>query len=171
VNAASAPGKAAAVGSARKTATVTAVDQAARVVTLREADGTVTKFTAGPEVRNLEQTKVGDIVTLEYTQALALELKKSGTAKRERTETEGAMRAAPGQKPGGVMGREIRAVADVTAVDTKAKTVTLKGPQRTVTLNIEDQKQLADIKVGDQVEVTFIEAVALKVEAAKPAGK
>lgn len=164
VAAASAPGQAAVLASERVSATVDAIDQTTRKVTLREADGTLLTFTAGPDVRNLAQVKVGDVVTLSHTVALVLELKKTTGGIRERVETEGGMRAAPGQMPGAVMAREIRVVADVTNIDTKNKTVTLRGPKRSMKLRVDDPKQLAGIKLGDQVEATFIDAVAVTVE-------
>ena len=164
VAAASAPGQAAVLASERVSATVDAIDQTTRKVTLREADGTLLTFTAGPDVRNLAQVKVGDVVTLSHTVALVLELKKTNGGIRERVESEGGMRAAPGQMPGAVMAREIRVVADVTNIDTKNKTVTLRGPKRSMKLRVDDPKQLAGIKLGDQVEATFIDAVAVTVE-------
>jgi Cu/Ag efflux protein CusF len=164
VAAASAPGQAAVLADERVSATVTAIDQSTRKVTLREADGTLLSFTAGPDVRNLAQVKVGDVVTLSHTIALVLELKKTSGGIRERVEKEGGLRAAPGQMPGAIMAREVRVVADVTKVDSQNKTVTLRGPNRSVKLRVDDPKQLAGIKAGDQVEATFIDAVAVSVD-------
>jgi Cu/Ag efflux protein CusF len=166
VAAASAPGQAAVLADERVSATVTAIDQGTRKVTLREADGTLLTFVAGPEVRNLAQVKVGDVVTLSHTVALVLELKKATGGIRERVESEGGLRAAPGQKPGAIMAREVRVVADVTKIDTKNKTVTLRGPNRSMKPRVDDPKQLAGIKLGDQVEATFIDAVAVSVDRA-----
>ena len=166
VAAASAPGQAAVLADERVSATVTAIDQGTRKVTLREPDGTLLTFVAGPEVRNLAQVKVGDVVTLSHTVALVLELKKATGGIRERVESEGGLRAAPGQKPGAIMAREVRVVADVTKIDTKNKTVTLRGPNRSMKLRVDDPKQLAGIKLGDQVEATFIDAVAVSVDRA-----
>jgi Cu/Ag efflux protein CusF len=164
VAAASAPGQGAVLADERVSATVTAIDQTTRKVTLREADGTLLSFTAGPDVRNLAQVKVGDVVTLSHTIALVLELKKTSGGIRERVESEGGLRAAPGQMPGAIMAREVRVVADVTKIDTKNKTVTLRGPNRSMKLRVDDPKQLAGIKVGDQVEATFVDAVAVTVD-------
>ena len=55
-------------------------------------------------------------------------------------------------KPGGTIGREITVMADVVAVNAKAKTVTLKGPQgNTVDVIVEDPEQMKNIRKGDQV--------------------
>jgi hypothetical protein len=46
--------------------------------------------------------------------------------------------------------------------------VTLKGPEgKSVTVKAENPKNLAKVKVGDEVEVTYTEALAISVEEAK----
>ena len=57
--------------------------------------------------------------------------------------------------------------ADVTAVDAKTQTITLRGPQRTVELRVPDKKQFEGVKVGDQVEARYTEAVAVSMLPAK----
>src|SRR6188768_1545100 len=86
----------------RVTATVEAIDQKTRNVTLKTSDGEKFTVTAGDDVRNLAQVNKGDIVTVEYGQALAVKLAKTDNKTRARTVTEGVQRAEPGQKPGGV---------------------------------------------------------------------
>jgi len=120
--------------------------------------------TAGPDVKNFANMKVGDQVNVEYIEALSLELKKGGGMKVERTEQAGAMGAKPGAQPAGAVGRQITVVADVINVDPATKTVTLKGPQRTVDLVVNDPEQLKLIAKGDQVQATYTQALALAVE-------
>ena len=62
-------------------------------------------------------------------------------------------------------------IADVVAVDPKASTITVKGPKgNLVTLDVQNPDQFKVVKKGDQIEVTYTEALALSVEpAAKPA--
>ncbi len=62
-------------------------------------------------------------------------------------------------------------VADVVAVNAAKQTVRLRGVERTIDLKVRDPKQFALVKVGDQVEVTFTEAVALSVEPVAAAPK
>lgn len=66
-----------------------------------------------------------------------------------------------------MIGQRVRIVAEVTAVNMEAKTVTLKGPERTVDLELNDPAQVALVKVGDRVEAVYIEATAISVSAAK----
>jgi hypothetical protein len=167
---ATAPGQAKAVAVVEASAKVEAVDKATRTVTLKMADGTSRPVVASEDVRNFDQIKVGDTLAVKYMEALTLELKKGGKAVVARTETGGMDRAAPGQKPGAIAAREVKAVGDVTAVDEKAMKVTVKGPQRTVNLKLDDPQQIKLIKVGDQIEATYTEAVAIAlVPEAKPA--
>lgn len=167
----SAPGRGAVAETVKVEATITAIDKASRSVTLKNAKGEEIAVTAGPEVRNFDQMKVGHTVTVEYLRALALELKKGGGLVVARSEQAGGASAKPGQKPAGIVGREVKVVADVVAVDAATQTVTLKGPQRTVELKIADPEQFKRIAKGDQVEATFTEAVAIAVTTARPAPK
>ncbi len=163
--AAKAPGKLAAVSTAQIIAIVEGVDSGNRTVSLRGPRGVVT-MDVGEEVRNLPQVKVGDRVVVTYAQALALELKKGGSGIRERVERGGAARAVPVERPAGFVGREVRVVADVTVVNMKNQTVTLRGPKQTVTLKVRDPAQFKNITAGDQVEATYTEALALAVKPA-----
>lgn len=152
---------------AKSEAKVVAIDQKTRVVTLKNSAGKVFDVTASDAVKNFAQIKPGDVVTTAFTQALAMKLKKS-TGIRVTTETAEAKRAAPGEKPAGAVGREINFVADVIGVDTKTGLVTLKGAKgRVVDLKVQDPKVLAEIKKGDQVEGTYVEALAIVVMPAK----
>jgi hypothetical protein len=164
VVAGTAPGKAGIVQTAKMTATITAIDPATRDVTLKGPQGKEVTVTAGAEVKNFANMKVGDLVNVEYIEALTLELKKGGGMKVERTEQAGAMGAKPGAAPAGAVGRQVTVVADVVAVDAAQKTVTLRGPKRTVDLVVNDPEQLKLIAKGDQVEATYTQALAMKVE-------
>jgi len=168
---ASAPGKAAVVRAVEVSAQVTGIDRATRTVTLKGPKGESFDIVAGDEVKNFDQIKVGDVVVARYAQALTLELKKTKGAKGDVTVKEGVAAAKPGEKPAVAGGRQVTAIAEVTAVDPKASTITLKGPRgNTVTLDVKNPDQFKVVKKGDQVEVTYTEALALSVEpAAKPA--
>ena len=166
VMAGSAPGKAGVAQTVKMTATITAIDEATRDVTLKGPQGNEITVTAGPEVKNFANMKVGDQVNAEYVEALTLELKKGGGQKVERTEQAGAMGAKAGAMPAGAMGRQITVVADVVSVDPAKKTVTLRGPKRTVELVVNDPEQLKRVAKGDQVEATYTQALAIAVEPA-----
>ena len=56
-----------------------------------------------------------------------------------------------------------KVLADVVAVNPRTQTVTLKGPQQTVDLRVPDKKQFQGIKVGDQVQARYTEALAVSI--------
>lgn len=164
------PGRVTVAEAVQVTASVEAIDKAKRLISLKGPEGNVFVVQAGPDVKNFDQIKVGDVVAARYVEALTLQLKPGGGQIRERVEREDAVAAKPGERPGAAVGRQVTVIADVIAVDAKKQSVRLRGPQRMVDLKVKDPNQLKLIKVGDQVEATFTEAVALAVEPApKPA--
>ena len=151
-----------------KTATVEAVDQSTRMVTLKGPEGNSVTFKASEEVRNLAQVKVGDEVKLAYYESLAVRVLKKEEAFPAAGESAAMVRAKPGEKPGGVVGAETSVNATITAIDKKAKTATLKGEDgKSVTVTPRDPKNLEKVKVGDRLVITYTEAVAVKVEKAE----
>ncbi len=167
VGVASAPGRATVAATVSVSATVTAIDKTTRQITIKGPKGNLNTVTAGPEVRNFDQLKVGDTVTLNYVEALTLTLKKGGKPIGDAKETAAATRAPAGERPGGAVGSQIEVTADVIALDPKTQTVTLKGPKQTVELKVPDAGQFKLIKVGDQIQAVYTEAVAVSVEPAK----
>lgn len=147
---------------------VLAIDKAKREVTVKGGSGVETTFFISDQVKNLGRLKVGDIVMLNYVSALGLELKKDGKALRERVESEQNGTQAAGQ-PGMTKGRTVKITADVMAVDLERNSLTLRGPKRTVDMVVEDAALLKEVKVGDQIEVTYMEATVISAKTGKAA--
>jgi Cu/Ag efflux protein CusF len=147
---------------------VKSINKQNRSVVVVGPQGNEVPLTLGPQVRNFDQIKVGDLVTLTYVQAVALELRKSvdGGKLGQPIVSEQAVRAAPGAKPAGAVERTVTLTANVTKIDQKTQMVTLKGPNRTVELKVKDPVMLQKVKVGDQVDATITEAVAIEVTSA-----
>ena len=159
-----APGKAGVAQTVKITATITAIDKATRDVTLNGPQGNEVVVTAGPDVKNFDQMKVGDQVNAQYVEALTLELKKGGGMTVARSDQGGVLEAKPGQKPGGVAGRQVTIVADVVDVNPAKQSITLRGPKRTVEVVVPDPAQFKLVAKGDQVEATYTQALAIVVE-------
>ena len=166
VIAGSAPGKVGVAQTVKVTATITAIDKKTRDVTLKGPKGNELTVSAGPEIKNFDQLKVGDLVDAQYIEALTLQLVKGGGQKVALTEKTDMVGAKAGAQPGGAMGRQVTVIADVVALDAATQTVTLKGPNRTVDLAVKDPAQFKLIAKGDQVEAKYTQAVALSVEPA-----
>jgi hypothetical protein len=149
------------------TATVMAIDLKTRMVTLKGPKGEVRDIKVGEEAVNLPQVKVGDLVTVKYYESLAVEVMKPGTVAGA-GEKSAVVRAKPGEMPGGMAARQSTVTATVTAIDKKKGTITLKGPDgKTVIAKAEDPKNLDKVKVGDDLMITYTEALAISVEKAK----
>lgn len=145
-------------------ATITGIDAANRLVTLKGQDGDEFVVEAGSEVRNFDQLKVGDMVVGTYTESLAVDIAAPGTAvpgvKSTVTGT-----PSPGQRS---VGREVTATLKVEAVDASQNTVKLSdGAGRSRTIDVvrpEGQARLKTLKPGDMVVITYTESLALRLE-------
>jgi hypothetical protein len=146
----------------------TSVDQKTRQVVIVGPNGNEFKTTLGNEVKNFNQIKVGDIVTLTHVEILVADIKKPSKVEvRERVETEKAVTAKLGDKPAAAIERKLSIVADVTAVDEKKGTLTVRGATRTLDIKVKDPKVLKGIKVGTQIETVVTEIIAIEVSAPK----
>jgi hypothetical protein len=154
-------------------AKVEAIDHATRLVSLRAPNGRTATVEVSPEVRNLDQVQAGDNVVVRYYQALAAQLKKKGesTTLNKVDLTDASARAEPGEKPAAAVGSTVTTTVVIDSVDQSFQTVTFKGPGgmlRTVAVETPKGKEFIQrLKKGDEVEVTYTEALAVSVE---PAG-
>ena len=163
------PGKGVIARTIELTVQVVAIDRPTRKVTLKGPEGKVAEVVAGSEVRNFDQIRIGDRVVVRYIEALSLELRKATTGGPDITATGAVARARAGERPGGAVAGQVTAVADVIAVDPANMVITLRGPRgNIVDLRVQNPDHFKVVKVGDRVDVTYTEALALSVE---PAGK
>jgi hypothetical protein len=154
----------------KATATVVAVDQASRKVTLKPEQGESFDFVAGPEVKNLAQVQAGDVVTVEYVESIALEVRRNDGTQPDMAMSGVAAVAKPGEKPAGALGGQVTVSAVIVAIDSTTLRVTVKGPQGNLrVLQAKDPKKVAAVKVGDMVYVTYTEAVGISVDKAPQA--
>jgi hypothetical protein len=150
-------------------ATVTAIDLNTRMVTLKGPEGNETTIQVDKRARNLPQVKVGDVVTVAYVQHVAWQARKGGEGapSGDVAAEQAAVRAEPGERPAGAVGQRVTFTATIEAIDLSKGTVTLKGPQGdSQTIKARNPANLKKVKVGDLVDITYTEVVAIKVEPA-----
>ncbi len=139
---------------------IVSVDPTNRLVTLRGPRGN----TLTMEVRNektLEAVKPGDPVVIRYFEGAQIRKKKPGETL-----------PAPSLKEGIVVGTLNKAmkakrmlVASVETIDETDQEITLKGPDGSLeTLMVSDPEFLGSTKVGDQVVITHVQALALSLD-------
>jgi len=149
------------------TATVQAIDLQTREVTLKNEAGNVYMFVASPEIKRLDEVKIGDVVKVGYRISVAAELREPTAAEKENplTTTEDTLRSTGTTAPAGVMIRQTRAVTTIEALDPAAGTITVKGPRgRIVTTRVADKALLEKLQVGRTIVVKFTEDVAVTLE-------
>jgi Cu/Ag efflux protein CusF len=144
------------------TATIEAIDHDTRAVTLKDKDGVIQTFVAGPQVKRFGELKVGDTITLRYSESLVYKIRKPGEAATPATDS--AVVPSMGPRPGGTRMQQQTATVTIKAIDAAAPSVTvLTDDGRTASFRVEDKKALGQVKVGDKVEVTFTQALMISV--------
>ena len=145
------------------TGTVKAVDLEKKTVTVEGSGGRVETIDV-KDARNLDQLKVGDKVTVTYTQALAVFVRK-GDEPPSTSDKQTVQLAPKGQKPGGVVARTIQLTGTVQSVDARKRMVDVRVPAGDVrTFKVDPRvKNLSQVKKGDQVVLRYTESVALSV--------
>lgn len=151
------------------TASVVSVDAANRMVTLRGPGGRTETLLVAPEVRNLAQVKAGDQVVVRYYESLVADIRKKGAPMPTDVKESSVAAAAPqGARPGALVGNTINSTVVIESVDRSANTVTFQnedGETHTVAVKKpESQKFIAGLKKGDQVDISYSQALAVSVE-------
>jgi hypothetical protein len=145
-------------------ATVAAVDKTTRRVTLTAGEGNKSAFTAGPEVRNFDQIRVGDKVTATFNERLAVFVRGDG-ADPSVTHA-AALGAAPiGAKPGAMVAESYEVVASVKSINSANRTAVLEFPSNQLrTVNVRPDVDLSKYKVGDSVVIRVTATLSVLVE-------
>jgi hypothetical protein len=148
-------------------AVVSKIDVPKRKLTLRGEAGDEVTIDVDPAVRNLPQVKVGDKVVARYYEGLVADLRKPTDPASAAVEVADAV-AQPGQRPGASVGTRLTIPVTITAVDTTTNVVSFYGESREVrslaVVRPEAKAFIKQLKPGDQVVVTYTEALAVSVE-------
>jgi len=148
-------------------AIVEAIDYITREVTLRNAAGETLTVVAGPEVRNFAQINKGDKVNIDYSEKVKVVVSQDPSV-IARQDIKDVVSAPLGEKPAGVMTDIVKVAAKVEAIDYEGRSLTLKGPEKTVTIQVDENTDVPDlneINVGDMVYLEYAERLAISVDA------
>lgn len=148
-------------------ATVQAVDQKNRTVTLRDADGRPFEVEAGPGVE-LSRLNAGDTVLVVYQESIAFALQDPKEQPEEPTSVEESRRRIP---DGVQFGRQIKTTVEIVSVAPDGTEATFRVPEGAVrTVQVADarnQQKIANLRPGDSVEVTYTEKLNVEVDQGK----
>jgi hypothetical protein len=143
-------------------ASIIAIDKENRIVTLRGPKGNDVAVKADQNVQRFNELKVGDIVTATYSQAVAVRVRKPGTAAPPK-QSESIVRQP--NNVAATITREQTVSVSIQEIDLTAPSVTAEGPQgRQYTFRVKDRSEIQDLKVGDKVDVTYTEALLLRAD-------
>jgi hypothetical protein len=146
------------------TATVEAVDLAKRMLTVKGPDGKVVSFRVSDAVKRLPEVKVGDKITATYTETVSFKVLAAGAPAAAAGGA--AVAAGTGAKPSGTAMAATTVTVVITAIDKAAESVTIKSPDgKSHTIKVQEPKNLELVKVGDSIQVTYTEALAVDVTA------
>jgi hypothetical protein len=146
--------------------TVEAIDHGSRVLTLKDEKGEFVTIDVPAGAKRFPEIKVGDKVTATYYDNVTVRLKKPGEAPVNKEDA--AATPGTGVKPGGTVATQRTMTAVIEAIDPKVPSITFKGPQGwKYSRRVLDKNVLKQVKVGDQVDFTWTEAVIIDVTAPK----
>lgn len=152
------------------TASVEAIDQTSREVTLKGPLGNSVTFTVDQRVKRLNEVKVGDFIRADYYVSFAAELRKP-TAEEKKTPfvmLDAAAKAPPGTSPAAGGLRRFKVVTTVEGLDRPTQTITVKGPRGNfLTARVADPARLTQVRIGETIVVTYTEALAISLEKAE----
>jgi len=148
-----------------ETVVVSAIDRAARTVTLMNAEGEPRTVAVPTDMRAFDTLKVGDHVDVDYYEAIGLALMPAGSKTSMTATASGGGVAEMGSAS---VGRQIKATVEVVEVDEVMNRLTFKGPNgnvRTVTFyDPAMQKKLTNLQPGEKVQITYREAMAAVIK-------
>ena len=151
------------------TASVEAIDLTNREVTLKGPLGNEVTFVVDKKVKRLDEVKVGDLVQADYYISVVAELRKPTAEEKKHplVVLDAAGKAPPGASPAAAGLRTFRVVATIEGLDRPTRTVTVKGPRGNyLTARVADPSRLTQARIGDNVVITYTEALAISLEKA-----
>jgi hypothetical protein len=147
------------------TATIEAIDQSSRTITVKDDKGIYETLDVGPGVARFNELKVGDKITARYYENVVVRVKKPGEPAVD--VASGALTRSQAT-PGGTAAAQRTITVTVTAMDPKARSVTVKGPNNYVySRRVQDKKVFDQLKVGDRLDMTWTNALLLSAEPPK----
>jgi len=146
------------------TGEVVVINTETRLMTLKTPDGSFEVLRIPPEVERIDAIKVGDKVTISATEAVLVDIEKGRDAGAMGAVPEKSVEREEGEKPAGTLVDKLTLYGKVLDVDKEKSQVTVQGPNKTLTLNVEDPALLTDLAPGDGVIARYVRVITGKVE-------
>ncbi len=113
----------------------------------------------GEEVGNLSDVRLGDRLTVNYIQAVFVDLFRAGDVDPGIGFAAALGTAAPHESPAGGVAKGVSVVAVIEAIDKENGLVGLRGPDGiSKVFKVRNPEKLDDLKVGNKIKTTFARA-------------
>ncbi len=125
----------------------------------------VQEFHISEDAQNFDQIEVGDLININYYESVVLSLNAPGETPDE-SGSEVLVRAAKGEKPGGIAVEVYEISAIVQDYDEDTGVATLIGPKGNVlkTAVSEEVYQSGIVEIGQTVHVRYTQTLAISVD-------
>jgi hypothetical protein len=142
------------------TAKVDRIERSNRVVTLRTADNVITDVYVEPKLKAYDTLKVGDVVTVRYTESVIVQVNPNAKPAPVTDTTQEARKAGDES-----ILLQQKLVVTIDNIDSQRLFVTYRthDNQRRM-YAVQDKRLLEGLKSGDRVEVTLTRARAVSIE-------
>jgi len=148
------------------TATILRVDPATRFMTLRREDGSEFGVAIPQDFTRIGELHAGDTVTISYRESIVYRVVRRGS--RPKPSEEVAATQSTTTPPIATLSYQRNERVTVTAVDRDKASITVSSPDgRIVSRRVEHASDLAGVKTGDRIDITYTEAVLATVERPK----
>jgi hypothetical protein len=143
--------------------TITDIDKPHRIVTLKGPSGNLVDVYTPEKVKRFNELKVGDVVTVTYTESLALKVRKPGEAAPSKQMSGVNLRQG---KPGATSTQQRTVTVSVEAIDKSLPSITVKdGEGHVSSFLVRDAKNLEGVNAGDKIDITYTLGVLIKADA------
>ncbi len=145
------------------TGTIVAVNKETRQMTIKVPDGRFEVVDIPKEVKRIDGIKIGDKLSATTTEAVLVDLETGRDAGSMGAIGDTQVQPDPGSKPAGTITEKLKLYGKVESVDRVNSQVTLRGPEKTVTLTVKDKALLDKLKPGDGVIATYVRIITGKI--------
>lgn len=143
------------------TATVEAIDQTTRTLTVKDKLGNFLPIIVPDTMQRFSEIKVGDTISARYYDNVVIRVKPPG----EPAVDTAAAAMTPGTTMAATNAKQRTITATITAIDQKVPSISFKGEKVdwNYSSRVADREALAKVKVGDRVDITWTEAATVSV--------
>ena len=142
------------------TATVDRIERNSRVLTLKGDGNVMHTVYVDPTMKGFDELRVGDAVTVRYTESVIVQLRPNAKLTELQDTTEQAKKAGDPN-----VLQQLKRIVTIDSIDPQGQFVTYRTQdnQRGVR-QVQNKALLEGIKPGDRVEITMTHARALSIE-------